>query len=91
MRAIVLILRLARCVDPTDPASGCPTMVSQTGRQWQAECERARMEAIARARQARHNLRPVRDRNDLRDGRAVEPRKKGGRAQFSCKDFLAVA
>jgi hypothetical protein len=49
MPAMVLILRLAGCVDPTDPASGCPTMVSQTGRQRQAECERARMEAIARA------------------------------------------
>ncbi len=49
MRAMILLLALAGCVDPTDPASGCPTMISETGRQWQAECERAAMEAKARA------------------------------------------
>lgn len=49
MRAVIVLLALAGCVDPTDPASGCPTMISEAGRQWQAECGRARMEAEARA------------------------------------------
>lgn len=46
MRAVILLLALAGCVEPNE--TGCPTMISEAGRRMQVACEQAYYEEKAR-------------------------------------------